>query len=65
MVLESELKNRLVHRKETLYFVLTLLVSIFTYLILVISVVGIMIILGLILVSYFFHALSGPCHIYY
>ncbi|UII56151.1 M48 family metallopeptidase [Cytobacillus spongiae] len=57
-MVESELKNRLVHRKEEIYFGLTLVVSIITYIALAFSIIGIFIILGLIAVSYFFHALS-------
>jgi Zn-dependent protease with chaperone function len=57
-VLEESLKNRLVYRKENIYFAITLIFSILTYMVLVFSIVGITIILGLMLVSYFFHALS-------
>lgn len=52
------MKNRLVYRKENIYFAITLLFSILAYVVLVFSLVGILIILGLMLVSYFFHALS-------
>ncbi|WP_068673995.1 M48 family metallopeptidase [Oceanobacillus sp. Castelsardo] len=55
---ESDLKNRLVHRKENVYFVITLLFSILVYVVLAFSIVGIAIILGIMLISYFFHALS-------
>jgi Zn-dependent protease with chaperone function len=57
-VLEESLKNRLVYRKENIYFAITLIFSILAYVVLVFSLVGILIILGLMLVSYFFHALS-------
>lgn len=58
MVLEESLKNRLVYRKENIYFAITMIFSILAYVVLVFSLVGILIILGLMLVSYFFHALS-------
>ena len=58
MVIEESLKNRLVHRKEGIYFALTLVFSIIAYVILTFSIIGIMIILALMLVSTFFHALS-------
>lgn len=55
---EKGLGERLIHRKEGVYFALTLLFSVLTYLVLVFSIVGIFIILALLLISYFFHALS-------
>jgi Zn-dependent protease with chaperone function len=55
---EKGLGKQLVHRKEGIYFALTLLFSILTYVALLFSLVGIVIIVALILVSYFFHALS-------
>jgi len=58
MLDESDLKNRLVHRKENVYFIITLLFSILVYVVLVFSIIGIAIILGFMLISYFFHALS-------
>ncbi|MGM0904682.1 MAG: M48 family metallopeptidase [Bacillota bacterium] len=57
-MLEESLKNRLVYRKENIYFAVTLIFSILTYVVLFFSVIGIAIILVLMLVSYFFHALS-------
>jgi Zn-dependent protease with chaperone function len=57
-VLEESLKDKLVYRKEIIYFAITMVFSILTYMVLVFSIVGILIILGLMLVSYFFHALS-------
>ena len=56
--LDSTLRNRLVHSKETLYFALTIIVSITAYIFLLFSFIGIAIIAALILFSYFFHALS-------
>ena len=58
MIEENSLERNLVHRKEGIYFALTLLFSILTYLFLVFSIVGIIIIAAIILISYFFHALS-------
>lgn len=55
---ESSLKNRLIHRKENIYFIITLLFSLLVYAVLVFSIVGIAIILVIMLISYFFHALS-------
>ena len=56
--LDSTLRNRLVHSKETLYFALTIIVSITAYIFLLFSFIGIAIIAAIILFSYFFHALS-------
>ncbi|WP_428910638.1 M48 family metallopeptidase [Niallia sp. Krafla_26] len=50
--------QQLVHRKEGIYFALTLLFSVLTYVVLLFSIVGIIFIAAIILVSYFFHALS-------
>ena len=58
MIQDNGLKTRLVHRKEGVYFALTLLVSILTYIFLLFSIVGLIIIVALMVVSYFFHALS-------
>jgi Zn-dependent protease with chaperone function len=55
---ESGFKNRLIHRKENIYFIITLLFSLLVYTVLVFSIVGIAIILVIMLISYFFHALS-------
>jgi Zn-dependent protease with chaperone function len=55
---ESGLKNQLVHHKEGIYFALTLLVSILTYVVLLFSIIGIAMIVVLMLISYFFHAIS-------
>ncbi|WP_338471563.1 M48 family metallopeptidase [Niallia sp. XMNu-256] len=58
MIEENSIGKRLVHHKEGVYFALTLLVSILTYVALLFSIIGIVIIAAIILVSYFFHALS-------
>ena len=58
MLQESGLKNQLVHHKEGIYFALTLLFSILTYVALLFSIVGIAMIVALMLISYFFHAIS-------
>jgi len=55
---ENGLKTNLVHRKEKVYFGVTVLVSCLIYLALLFSIVGIAIILGIMMISYFFHALS-------
>ena len=55
---ESGLKNQLVHHKEGIYFALTLLFSILTYVALLFSIIGIAMIIALMLISYFFHAIS-------
>lgn len=57
-MLDESLKDKLVYRKENIYFTVTMIFSILTYVVLFFSVIGIAIILGLMLVSYFFHALS-------
>jgi Zn-dependent protease with chaperone function len=54
----KDLRNQLVHRKETIYFTLTLVFSILAYIGFLFSIIGILIILALMIVSYFFHALS-------
>ena len=58
MLQESGLKNQLVHHKEGIYFALTLLFSILTYVALLFSIIGIAMIIALMLISYFFHAIS-------
>ena len=58
MLQESGLKNQLVHHKEGIYFALTLLFSILTYVALLFSIIGIAMIVALMLISYFFHAIS-------
>ena len=58
MLQESGLKNQLVHHKEGIYFALTLLFSILTYVALLFSIIGIAMIIVLMLISYFFHAIS-------
>ena len=54
MLQESGLKNQLVHHKEGIYFAITLLVSILTYVVLLFSIIGIAMIVALMLISYFF-----------
>lgn len=58
MLQENNLQNQLVHQKENIYFGLTLLISILTYIGLLFSVIGIVIIAVLMFLSYFIHALS-------
>ena len=58
MLQESGLRNQLVHHKEGIYFALTLLFSILTYVALLFSIIGIAMIVALMLISYFFHAIS-------
>ena len=58
MLQESGLRNQLVHHKEGIYFAITLLVSILTYVALLFSIIGIAMIAALMLISYFFHAIS-------
>ena len=58
MLQESGLRNQLVHHKEGIYFAITLLVSILTYVALLFSIIGIAMIVALMLISYFFHAIS-------
>jgi Zn-dependent protease with chaperone function len=55
---ENELRNSLIHRKESVYFAWTLVFSIMTYIALLFSIIGIVIIVVMMLISYFFHALS-------
>lgn len=47
----------LVHKNEKKYFILVLIISILMYLIFLVSIIGIFIIIGLFLVSLFFHAI--------
>lgn len=54
----SQLGNHLVHRKESIYFGLTLLVSILMYISLIVSVVGILVIAFLACYTYFIHGIS-------
>ncbi|WP_108671341.1 M48 family metallopeptidase [Peribacillus acanthi] len=53
----DRLKNTLVHEKESIYFVLTAVFSILTYIFLAVSIIGIVIIAFLLVFSYFIHAL--------
>ncbi|RFU68757.1 hypothetical protein D0469_11295 [Peribacillus saganii] len=52
------MKNQLVYEKENIYFAITLLFSILTYIAFVFSIIGIAIITGMIIFAYFLHALS-------
>ena len=54
----NELRKQLVHRKETIYFTLTLVFSILVYIGFLFSIIGIVIMGALMIISYFFHALS-------
>ena len=56
--MNEDLQKNLVHNKENIYFGLVLLVSILCYITLAFSIIGIVIILVLALISYFFHAIS-------
>ncbi|WP_069188011.1 M48 family metallopeptidase [Bacillus sp. FJAT-27251] len=58
MLEENGLKNRLVHRKEKIYFAAALLFSCLAYLVLLFSIIGFAIMVGILLISFFFHALS-------
>lgn len=58
MLQENELQNQLVHRKESIYFALTMLISIVTYVGFLFSVIGIVIIAVLMFLSFIIHALS-------
>ncbi len=58
MLQENDLRNQLVHRKENMYFVLTAVFGILSYIVFLFSVIGIVIIGVLMLLSYFIHALS-------
>ncbi|MDZ5472580.1 M48 family metallopeptidase [Bacillus sp. 31A1R] len=53
----SEVKDHLVHRKESIYFALVVLFSILSYIFLAISVIGIAIVLLMIFVSVILHGL--------
>jgi Zn-dependent protease with chaperone function len=56
VTVQQEVKG-LVHRKEELYFVLCLIVSILVYLTVFISIIGIFIVIGLFVLGLFFHGL--------
>lgn len=56
--MEDHLRKSLVYNKESIYLVLILLFSISTYLFLLLSIIGIIFIIIIGLISYFFHALS-------
>ena len=58
MLQGNELRNQLVHRKETVYFTLTLVISILVYIGFLFSIIGIAVMGALMLLSYFIHALS-------
>ena len=58
MLQENDLRNELVHRKENMYFVLTAVFGILSYIFFLFSIIGIVIIVVLMLLSYFIHALS-------
>lgn len=58
MLQENDLRNQLVHRKENMYFVLTAVFGILSYIVFLFSVIGIVIMGVLMLLSYFIHALS-------
>ena len=58
MLQENDLRNQLVHRKENMYFVLTAVFGILSYIVFLFSIIGIVIMGVLMLLSYFIHALS-------
>ena len=58
MLQENDLRNQLVHRKENMYFVLTAVFGILSYIVFLFSIIGIVILGVLMLLSYFIHALS-------
>lgn len=58
MIKEIKFQDELVHQKEKNYFILTLVFSILTYIVLLFSIIGIVIVGFLLGFSYFFHALS-------
>ena len=55
---QEDLRSQLVHRKEKIYFALTLVISILVYIGFLFSIIGIVIMGALLLLSYFVHALS-------
>lgn len=58
MLQENDIRNQLVHRKESIYFGFTVVLCILAYLSLLVSIIGIVIVVVLMIFSYFIHALS-------
>lgn len=56
--MEEKLHQSLVHKRERLYFIMALIVSVFLYLALAVSLIGIIFIIFIVLISFLFHAIN-------